>query len=207
MQRNSTQHVCSNAVAKLAALAVWAGIWMAASPVCLGSQDRLTVAVMNYADVETGLLERAADFSRDLLQRAGIESTWLVCPRPDECALPPVGTYVRMIVAKQTMGPVLGMAMMDTLPAGNPQVYAFREPVVNLALRTNYPISMVLAAVMAHETLHLFGLQHTKRGIMRPSIDKKELADLGSGELLVPGQVQQVREGLSRLQPTLLAAR
>ena len=116
------------------------------------------------------------------MQRAGIESTWLVCPRPDECALPPVRTYVRMIVAKQTMGPVLGMAMVDTLPAGNPQVYAFRGPVVRLALNTNYPISMFLAAVMVHETLHLLGLQHTKRGNMRPSIDKKEPAARGVGK-------------------------
>ena len=183
------------------------GMWLAATAVCLGNEDSLTVVVLNYAGVETQMLERAAGLSRGLCQRMGVESTWLVCPRPEECVPPPVGTYVRMIVAPQPKGRVLGHAITDSMANGNPMVYAFHGPVTELALRVRYPVWMVLARVMVHEVLHLFGLNHTPHGIMRATIDSQELADLASGPLLVPSQVKRVRDGLAQLRPSLVAAR
>jgi hypothetical protein len=181
-------------------------MWTAASAVCLGSQNRLTVVVLNYTDVGIRDLERATGLSRELFQRIGVESTWSVCARSERCDLPPIGTYVRMIVAPQAMGLVLGFASKESIAAGNPQAYAFLGPVAKLAERTRCPLPVALARVMVHEVLHLFGLEHASFGIMRTTIGRQGLVNLASEPMLVASQVRQVHQGLSRLRPALAAA-
>ena len=177
------------------------GMWMAASAVCLGSQDRWTVVVLNYAGMGNEELEQAITLSRRLFQRIGVETTWSVCPRFDGCTLPPVGSYVRMSVVPWNRGPVLGFASTDSMAVGSPQAYAFHGPVSRVAKKTGFPSAVVLARVMVHEILHLFGLEHAPHGIMRESIDTQELANLASAPMLIPAQLRHMRDGISTLRP------
>jgi hypothetical protein len=186
----------------------WAvtAMWMAVSGACLGGQERLTVLLYDSVGMQTGEVDEAVELSRRFFQSVGVETSWTVCRSLKSCAIPPEGTYVRVSVVGWTKGTVMGFANMQAAAGGNPQVYVFHTRMSRLAAKTNNPLGRVMACVMAHEILHSLGLEHAAFGIMRETFGEKELAGFGHGPAMPGNQVAQLRSGVARLQPALVAA-
>jgi len=181
-----------------------AGMMMTAATVCRGAEDRLTVVLLDT--VGLGQADDAAELGRRFFQSVGIESNWTVCRSVQSCTMPPKGTYVRVSLVDWQKGKILGFANMESAAGGSPQVYVFHPRVSHLASRTKHPLARVIARVTVHEILHSLGLEHVPFGIMRETVGGEELANFGRGPAMPSNQVKQLRAGVSRLQPVLVAA-
>ena len=181
-----------------------AGMMMAASTVCRGAEQRLTVVLLDTVGIS-----QAADvveLGRRFFQSVGVESDWTVCRSVSSCAMPPKGTYVRVSVVDWQKGKILRYANMQSAAGGSPQVYVFHPRACELAAKTKHPLDRVLARVTIHEILHSLGLEHTSYGVMRDTVDGDALSNFLRGPAMPSNQVKQFREGVSRLQPALVAA-
>lgn len=181
-----------------------AGMMIAASTVCLGAEERLTVVLLDTVGLSQ--VDSVVELSRRFFQSVGVESNWTVCRSIQSCSLPPKGTFVRVSLVDWTKRNILGFANMQAAAAGSPQVYVFHPRTCHLAAQTKHPLDRVIARVTVHEILHSLGLEHVPFGIMRETVGGDELTNFGRGPAMPSNQVTQLRSGVSRLQPTLVAA-
>jgi hypothetical protein len=177
---------------------------MGAAAASFGGQDPLTIVVLNAAGA--GDVQDAITMGSRIFQRLGVETSWSVCRRIEDCNFPQDRRYVRMSVIPHDTGKVLGFANTDAAAIGRPQGYAYYGPVSRLAKRTGNPTPMVLACVMVHEILHLFGLEHAPHGLMRAAMDTQAMTSASHGPALLPFQVKKLHSGLARLNAMQLAA-
>jgi hypothetical protein len=183
-----------------------AGMIMAASMVCSGAEKRLTVVLLNAVGLRQADADTAVELGRRFFRSVGVESNWTVCRSIESCTMPPKGTFVRVSLVDWTKGKTLGFANMQASAGGSPQVYVFHPRVCHLASRTKNPLARVIARVTVHEILHSLGLEHVPLGIMRETVGGDELTNFGRGPAMPSNQVNQLRSGLSQLQPVLVAA-
>lgn len=187
----------------------WAvtAMWMAVSGACLGGDQRLSVVLFDSVGLPAGDAELAVVLSRRFFESVGVETDWTVCRSLNSCTMPPTGAYVRVSLVGWAKGSILGFANMDAAAGGHPQVYVFHPRIDGLAAKTKNPLGRVMACAMAHEILHSLGLEHAPFGIMREKIGDAELTSFGRGPSMQPSQVGQLRDGLARLRPDLVAMR
>ena len=121
-------------------------VWIGTAAVSLGAQEPLRIVVLNAAGLGSGELDAAITTGRRIFQRLGMETSWSVCRRYEECSFPQDGRYVRMSVIAHATGKVMGFANMDSAAAGRPQAYAYDGPVSRLAKRTGNAVSVALSA-------------------------------------------------------------
>ena len=179
-------------------------VWMGTAAVSFGGQDPITIVVLNAAGA--GDVGDAITMASRIFQRVGVETSWSVCRRYEDCNFPQDRRYVRMSVIPHATGKVLGFANTDSAAIGRPQGYAYYGPVSRLAKSTGNPTSVVLSCVMVHEILHLFGLEHAPHGLMREALDSQDLINATHGPALLPIQVKQLHCGLAQLNAMQLAA-
>ena len=180
------------------------GMMMAASTVCLSAEGRLTVVLLDTVGLSQA--DSVVELSRRFFQSVGVESNWTVCRSIQSCSMPPEGTFVRVSLVDWTKGNILGFANMEAAAGGRPQVYVFYPRTCQLATSTKHPLDRVIARVTVHEILHALGLEHAPFGIMRHTIGEEELTSFGRGPAMPSNQVAQLRGGLARLRPVLVAA-
>ena len=180
------------------------GMMMAASTVCWGAEERLTVVLLDTVGISQ--VGDVAELGRRFFQSVGVESNWTVCRSVESCTLPPKGTYVRVSLVDWKKGKILGFANMQAAAGGSPQVYVFHPRTSELAAKAKHPLDRVIARVTVHEILHSLGLEHFPLGVMRETVGGADLDSFLRGPALPSNQVKQLREGVSRLQPALVAA-
>ena len=161
-------------------------------------QQQLTVLVLNQAGVLEATLESAAETSRTIFEKAGIETKWLTClftAGKDPCNLaggidtPALTILVGSVpVGKDRQPDALGMATL-TAPRDRTETmaYIFYDRVEDAACGTSWAprshnlpkamrralpaVSRLLGNVMAHEAAHLLGLGHSSGGVMSPGLN------------------------------------
>jgi len=203
---------------------VQALLWAAAARQCVYAQNRLTVAVFNYANIPHRELAGAIRTARWAYRAAGIESDWVVCNIPAgdslDCteSLPPDGLYLELAVMPKR-AKTLDVLLDRGEPAGlaitgaefiRPRAYVFYSATKNAAELAVREFDVVLGCVLVHESAHLLGLGHEKRGVMRPQIDAHDIDDALAGRPFSLGEIRQLRAAVMRRQQDaarLVAAR
>jgi hypothetical protein len=174
-------------------------VLVAATMGCAGGQDRLTVALYDYSGMPRWELLSAAREARGALKTAGVESEWLLCP---DCVLPPPGTYavVKIVPTRRGAAPegseALGRAAPAPAAQGCGTSWVFYRPVQAFAESTAQPVDVVLGYVMVHEIGHLTGLGHNTSGVMKESLNKRDLVD-GSGLRFPAHDAQKIRAAVA----------
>jgi hypothetical protein len=64
--------------------------------------------------------------------------------------------------------------------------WVFFRPVQEFADNVAQPVAVVLGCVMVHEIGHLMGLGHNASGIMKASLDRRDLMDAAASRLRFP---------------------
>lgn len=174
-------------------------VWMAAA--CFGAETKFTVVIFDHIGMPRITLKEAAETARRTFRAAGVATDWGVCLSTadslEHCVLPAAGTYLEVKVVASSQGlesdGALGLALLAK-DARSVVSYAFYMPVRELAAHTSQSISVVLAAVMAHEIGHLIGLRHNPLGIMKEKFERKDLLDASAGRLnFTTGEARALR--------------
>lgn len=85
---------------------------------CVCAQERIAIAVFNYAGAPHSVLAPAVETARMAYRAAGIETVWTICD-PENCAPPfsVAGRYLDLLVMPRLVGRMPGGAAKPTPPA------------------------------------------------------------------------------------------
>jgi hypothetical protein len=178
---------------------------MAAAQWCAFAQGSFTVVVYNYAGAPRSVIECAAATARRAFLAARIQSDWMVC-KANGCGQGlPSGSYMEAFVMPRLRSPLPDGAPRHpagyAMPGGfaHPRAYAFWDAAKDVANRTQRPLYVVLASILAHETSHLLGLTHQPRGVMRANLEGPDMDDATMGRAFSSEEAGKLREAVSRL--------
>ncbi len=198
MRRNLTPEVCSNAVAKLATLALCFTAWCyGAFAAQANGTIPLTVRIYNYAGVPAGVLSHAEKETDRVFAQTGIQLSWASCAVSDRDFANAPASFVACsrasdapIIKIQSQpngarraGPVAGVALEDRVAIWYNQV---REISADHGISSD----VLLGHVMAHELGHVLlgDNSHSSEGIMIAAFRDKELRRAQKGTLLFTAQ-------------------
>ncbi len=167
-------------------------LWIAAA-VC--PAQTTTVLVYDYAGMSAGKWNHAAAGARQLLAKAGYPVDWIACfgadARPETAARCDgeleANTYILRIAGGK--GPhargnkqELAYALGDHSTGANATV--FLEPLQERADYLGVPPKYLLAAVAAHEIVHLLrGPAHSSSGLMKAVWDRHDATAIAQLDL------------------------
>jgi hypothetical protein len=187
-------------------------LWMAAASECVRAQDRLTVAVFNYAGVPNSVLATAVEDARLMYHTAGLETAWPICDAvkgwPENCnaPLPKETSYLELLVMPRMIVPPEHVGRSK--PAGyaltggeflRPRAYVFYDVTRNAAATAVHPLPLVLACVLVHESAHLLGLRHQTQGVMRANLDPRDMFYASMGRAFNTDEEKQLRAAVRRI--------
>ncbi len=151
---------------------------------------KISVHLVDYAQLGDTTLRRAATFLSEIFRRAEVD-IMLVPPSDDktdleDSAWPPLcRLYVRILPPKmakllraQSRPNVMGIAPSSDVSRNGVCVYLFSQPVLQLAKeQSKADRGMLLGHVMAHEIGHLLlhHASHSAAGIMRAQWDEEDM--------------------------------
>jgi len=213
MLRNSTQHVCLNAVAAAALLysAIPSG----------QAKDKQLVLVFNTAPVTPQVMIEAEKQASRIFREGVIELQWMNCPTPlaghpetDPCPKPlnESPLYLHVLASAGAFPNERALAHAATAPEGGVRATVFFDRVQKFMTTSHPPCNLaaMLGHVMAHEMGHLLlSLSgHSSKGIMIGPWGAKELQQAAQGELLfTPAEAAKMREAVTQRVGRSLAAR
>jgi len=187
--------------------------WIAPARASLSGNERLTIAVFDYAGMPGATLRPAVETARRSFHAAGIDTVWSICdfsgvvPRECTAPLPPSGQYVEMLVVPRIAAAIqsaAGARDVGGLALSNrPRAYAFYSTAQSTAALDLRPASLVLACILIHEIGHLLGLSHRlNHGIMRPNLSAREMDNVASGRAFDAWEMKRLRAGAVNLSIT-----
>ena len=162
--------------------------------------SQISVRVYNYAEVPRKVLSSSVEEARNIFQKAGIESLWIMCraggtPQKHvplcERDLSTGGITLKILSASMAarLGAHwehLGFALSSKTPGAGLDAWVFYHRVEELARFRIADRSLILGAAMAHEIGHLLlgPKAHSPSGIMRGKWHRQELELAAQGYLL-----------------------
>ena len=168
----------------------------AASPAKLhgGAGGRLTILVENLAGAAPRLANGAIETAREILEDAGVEANWIVCPRggdrPAACSARPGPWTLRLRLISEAKARLLpltknnfGVALPGTDGALGSLAYVFVERTQRHAKRIKVADTVLVGHMMAHELGHLLlgESSHAASGIMTARFKARHLQKVGQG--------------------------
>jgi hypothetical protein len=213
MLRNSTQHVCLNAVA--AAVLLYSGTLSGQA------KDKQLVLVYNTASVAPEVLILAEKQASRIFREGVIELQWLNCPEPGEGSLETdpcrehfheSPLYLHVLASAGAFPNERALAHAAVTPEGGVRATVFFDRVQKFMASSGADCNLVqmLGHVMAHEMGHLLLSfpGHSSKGIMAGPWSGKELQQAALGGLLfTPSEAAKMREAVKQRARSSLAAR
>jgi hypothetical protein len=172
-------------------------IGMAAAASRTESTPAVTIGLLNSAQVPVRTLSKTQNQVSYILAKAGVQVTWLSCPRaaiPEQGGNPCSGQmgaadFVVDVEARKPAGTPaesLGATPVDPVEGRCGKVASVYYSAVLGMRRAVDDIPGILAAALAHEIGHLLlgPKAHSDFGVMSPHWSKEELRRAGTGQLL-----------------------
>jgi hypothetical protein len=176
------------------------------------SNPQITVFVINRAEVAESLLANASGQAGRILQKAGINSRWVNCPKtPDsfqaaDCAqqLKTGELVVRIVPRGRTVSEsIFGVSFLTDDRGAYADV--FFEPLRHVCeVNRDLSLAAMLGSVMAHELGHLLlgSNAHSQDGIMQAHWNAEQLHRLVRGNMrFTPEQATKMRSRLEAYRP------
>ena len=183
----------------------------------------LEVRIQDYADVPGGVWKISSATAARVFKRAGVRILWLNCspddPKRDEQCRDrpsPEARVLRILppeMTAKTRAPGIEFGRAQLTPDGSRGTYAsvYWGRVQKLASGGARSVSLgrdstsarlkearILGYVLAHELAHLFGVHHSKAGVMHGPWTPSELAALLQGSLRFQAREEErIRESLA----------
>jgi hypothetical protein len=190
-------------------------------------QKPLNVLVVDQTGVPNAILRKASLTAQAIFKKAGIQMEWLTCAsssqkhcdQNDNIAYPNLFIILppklskdreyRSLGLRESRG--LGVAALATGQRTGDIAYVFFDRVENAACGANgfrnipkalcdapSAVGQLLANVMAHETGHLLGLTHSRRGMMSGGWSEWDVKLASSGTLLFnEGEAQELWDAVA----------
>lgn len=158
----------------------------------------LRVRAVTDSHVDRVLLERAIGVAGRLLQEAGVATSWTLCDAAHPCEAPGTERPDVVVILSSRKRPLghqeCGVAVgagagRGTAVISVPCVAEWLFDLSRMRSSDTHPFLAlpvyddVIGAAVAHEIGHIFGLQHTSRGLMRAALRSRDVVDLRSGRL------------------------
>ena len=166
-----------------------------------GTQDGLrtiTIYVYDYADAKPSELLEAERTAARILEKAGVETVWVDCPRDDAspgnlaCVASADPTHLILRVLPDSMSKGLRQVRGDAMGFAalgerfNCNAWIFYGRVKDFSLEQQLTLERLLGAVIAHELGHLLLGEnvHANTRLMHGYWTNRELLDIESARLL-----------------------
>ncbi len=168
-------------------------------------EHRLTVRVVDHAQVPRGVLDIANLRAQAIFETAGIATGWRTSldsgqPEPrQDCHV--VVEILPQPVSSLRKSEAFGSAVLFSGGRPGAVAYVFYDRVSDAAKRSRGFSSRLLAHVMVHETAHLLGLGHSSRGMMRASWTEADLRRASTDRLtFTESERRQLRAAIAARQ-------
>ena len=180
------------------------------APVASAEEERLTISVYDYANVDAAALAHAARRVTASFAAVGVVVQWEErctgprCSSTDARPLPPAGQMAALTVyifPEERTPQHYPRSVMGAAPIGSFLAYAYFDRVRAFAFQRNLFLGTVLGYVIAHEVGHLLLREgHTSFGLMRALWTSSDLHAMQQGRLGFTGeQGARVRAEVGRL--------
>ena len=166
-----------------------------------GTKDELgtiTIYVYDYADAKPRVLLEAERAAAGILEKAGVETVWVDCPRDDAsprnlaCVASADPTHLILRVLpysmsnrfRQVHGDAMGFAALGE--RFNCNAWIFYGRVKDFSLEQQLTLERLLGAVIAHELGHLLLGEnvHANTGLMHGYWTNREFLEIESGRII-----------------------
>ena len=170
------------------------------------SIPRVTVRVLNPAEIPPKTLQRAEHVATAIFGHAGVEMVWLPCP-PCAKDLGPGERWLHLLTRgpRQVHEDALGFAVLTPERDGAANYGGvYWQQVRQAASTLEADEAALLGAAMAHELGHVLlrSHAHAGTGVMCSRFQRAEARLAASGELrFLPGEAQGIRAGVMSLTP------
>jgi hypothetical protein len=184
-----------------------AAVHMVVMGVAFATQGRLTVALLDLAEVPEDVRLRALKVADRVFADAHIRAEWSICNHTSSACIPLVGSedhsVIIHVVSKATTarpaGPLPDGDLAGYAPTGSGYGYVFYDAIQDFARKSKRPPSLILGCVLVHEIAHTLGLAHQFGGLMRPDLHPHDMLDAVRGLAFTPSEVRQLRAAVVRL--------